>query len=335
MPYSSPVLPPGEQLKQTIPLTLTMPQPHPSLPPRPEFIPFIVANLCVSSPWDGLDYMTYPARHGWLVHHQDKQCHILCPPGFCNGGLEHSAVYEFDVADGPALPMLSRVDGSPVTSTSKATFLQAWLFFGTLHEVSGLCGLSIDVNAEFLTDGGRTVSTAALNGLAGRWFASLDRANVGNKAFMQRIFAIFRHLALLLNEEVVRHSDLEWAPVFTYTPEEARVFLSIEILLRTIGLHLLLHCYSPGFICDEDEGWDKRMITQNVQWMGRRMEGTKVLDDYADTQLEDRVWCPSEMLLLGEEGFFASLLDRPRIRDHSDCGDIRANATSFAFPPTI
>ncbi|KAI0329701.1 hypothetical protein GY45DRAFT_1232094, partial [Cubamyces sp. BRFM 1775] len=245
------------------------PQSHPSLPPRPEFIPFTVTNLCSSMPWDGLDYMTYPDRHGWLVHHQDKQCHILCPPGFCNGDLEHSAVYEFDIATGPTgptSPMLSRVDGSLVTSTSKAAFLQAWLFFGTLHEVSRLCGLSIDVHEEFLVDGGRAISTAALNGLAGRWFASLDRTNVGNKAFMHRIFAILRHLVLLLNEEVVKDSDLEWTPVFTYTSEEARVFLTVEVLLRTIGLHLLLHCHSPGFSCDEGDGWNQRMIAQNVQW---------------------------------------------------------------------
>ena len=143
---------------------------------------------------------------------------------------------------------------------------------------------------------------------------------------MQRILVIFRHLGLLLNEEVVSDSDLEWTSVFTYPPEEARVFLSIEILLRTIGLHLLLHCYSPGFLCDESDGWNQRMIEQNVQWAGRRVEGLDALDDYADTQLEDHGWCPSELLLLGDERFFASLLDRPRIRDHSSCGDIVCSA---------
>ncbi|KAH9893192.1 hypothetical protein C8Q73DRAFT_522338 [Cubamyces lactineus] len=49
---------------KTIPITLTMSQPHASLPPRPEFIPFTVANLCSSPPWDELDYMTHPERSG-------------------------------------------------------------------------------------------------------------------------------------------------------------------------------------------------------------------------------------------------------------------------------
>ncbi|KAI0663604.1 hypothetical protein C8Q70DRAFT_1050267 [Cubamyces menziesii] len=328
--------PPDIPSAKTVPLTLTMPQSHPSLPPRPEFIPFTITNLCASSQWDGLDYTTYPERHGWLVHHQDKQCHILCPAGFCNGGLDDDAAartHEFDIVNGLAPPMLSRVDGSPVTSTSKAAFLQAWLFFGTLHEMSRLCGLSMDVDAELLIDGGRAISTAALNGLAGRWFASLDRESVGNKAFMQQIYAIYRRLALLLNQEVVRDSGPEGSSrgkkpaLFTYTPEEARVFLSIEILLRTIGLHLLLHCYSQGFTCEEGDGWNKRMITQNIDWRGRRVEGFDVLEDYADTRLEEHGWCPSELLPLpNPELFFASLLDRPRIRDHSKCGDLVCGA---------
>ncbi|KAI0329716.1 hypothetical protein GY45DRAFT_845779 [Cubamyces sp. BRFM 1775] len=317
---SSPSPPrPDVTLEKTILISLTMPQSHPSLPPRPEFIPFTVINFCSASPWDGLDYMTFPERRGWLVHHKDEQCHVLCPPGFCHDDCRT------DKPRGPTSPMLSRVDvdGWPVTSTSKAAFLQAWLFFGTLHEVSRLCGLSIDVDAEFLIDGGRAISTAALNGLAGRWFASLDRKDVGDRAFMQRIFVIFRHIALLLNEEGVDDGVPEWTPVFTYTPEEARVFFLIEVLLHTIGLHLLLHCYSPGFSCDEGDGWDKRMIQRTVEWKDRRVEGLQTLGAYADVQLEARGWCPSELerLTLGEgERFFASLLDRPCIRDHSNCG---------------
>ncbi|KAI0329717.1 hypothetical protein GY45DRAFT_1435246 [Cubamyces sp. BRFM 1775] len=334
MPNSRPLLPESSEFPdvpraKTIPMALTMPKPHPLHPPRPEFIPFTVTNLCPYFPWDGLDYMTFPERQGWLVHCKDKQCHTLCPPGFCNGGLEDDAarLYRYDVADGPASPMLSRVDGSPITSTSKAAFLQAWLFFGTLHEMSRLCGLSMDIDGEFLADGGRAISTAALNGLAGRWFASLHHENVGNKVFMQEIFTIYRHLALLLNKEVVEESGPEGSnrrkkpAAFTYTPEEARVFLSIELVLRTIGLHLLLHCYSPTLSCDESDGWSRRKITQVMEWRGRRIEGFDTLEDYADTQLEDHGWCPIELLPLpNPELFFASLLDRPRIRDHSNCG---------------
>ena len=135
---------------------------------------------------------------------------------------------------GPVSPMLSRVDGIAVTHTSKAAFIQAWLFFGTLHEMSSMCGLStVDIQTEFIVDNGTGVSTAALNGMAARWFASLGSDKVGDIAFMEKVLSIARQIVLLLHQEVSSRPGCE--PTYEYTLDEARVLFSTDVLLRKIG----------------------------------------------------------------------------------------------------
>lgn len=212
------------------------------------------------------------------------------------------------------------MDGSPVTATSKAAFLQSWLFFGTLHTVSQMCGLTIDVQAEFLIEDGRSVSTAALNGLARRWFASLATEKIGDKAFMERILAIARQIELLLGEEMT--SGPERKPLFRYTADEARVLFALEILLRVLLLHLLLHVESPGFTCSEDEGWKNGRISGLADRVEGYREGNKHLYG-SKGHMATRGWCTSEAFAV-ETGQatrrFAAVIDRPVTRDHSVCG---------------
>ncbi|KAI0668107.1 hypothetical protein C8Q78DRAFT_1155806 [Trametes maxima] len=335
LPCSESQGPPVHTGQRPTPLKLTMPQSDPSLPPRDEFIPFTVPNLCVASPYDELDFMTFPDRHGWRVHRHDKRCHPICPPGFCSGG---SVVGDLTPNDDAYSAALSRADGTPVTSAEKVAFLQSWLFFGTLYEMSRMCGLDFNdaLPGGLVAPDGSYVSTAALNGLAGRWFASLNREQVGDKAFMGRILSILRLMSLLLNEELGLEDDTDpddyenRLPAFEYTPDQARVYRALDILLRVLGLHLLLHVYSPGFSCSEAEGWSKGMVTESIDWArGRRLEGSGKLEDYCYTFLEDLGWCESELPLLGgDELFFASLLDRPRTEEirHSACGEIVCSA---------
>ncbi|KAK7447052.1 hypothetical protein VKT23_014263 [Stygiomarasmius scandens] len=177
-----------------------MPQPSPNLAPRPEFIPFSVPYLCISEPCDGKDFWTYPERCGWNINVQDQQCHVFCPPGYCKHGI------------GPAdvvLPsILSRSDGTPVLASDKVAFLQAWLFFGALNEVSSLCGLEIDIAAEFIVDG-QSISTENLNGLPGRWFEAAIRARrAGDRDLMSRILTVARHLTLMLSSEILDREDV-------------------------------------------------------------------------------------------------------------------------------
>ncbi|KAI0712677.1 hypothetical protein C8Q76DRAFT_846299 [Earliella scabrosa] len=340
------------QLSESVPVThidsdpiipiLTIPQPHPSFPPRPEFTPFTVPNLGGTvPPHDGTDFWDYPTRHNWTIHARDEQCHVLCPPGLCWDGVEWPDTATSESA--MHTPMISRTDGSPVTPTDKAAFLQSWLFFGTLAEMSALCHLDLDVSAEFLLDNGKTVSTSALNGLAARWIAALDPSQIGDEKLMERILALARHVCLLSVQEYVEdapssgsdethsHSHnpermkspgLNYQPRYTYTVEECRVLHSIDILARTLGLHLLLHVYSPRFKASDDKGWGKKRITRSIHWLNRRIEGVEQLSDIVFDDMNERGWCISELYLMdSEEQVFASLLDRPRARRHSSCND--------------
>ena len=305
-------------------MSLIIPKVSTSLPPRPEFPAFTAPYLCASMPrpYDGKDFDTYPHRHGWTVHHQDKQCHVLCPPDICLNNFapdDYLRRRDHHGAHRSVAPMLSREDGFPITAASKAAFLQSWLFFGTIYEVSRMCDLSINAQAEFLVDEGRNVSTTALNGLSGRWFASLDSARVGDKVFMKRILTITRKIALLMGEEIQDREGRK--PVFQYTPDEGRALTAIDILRRELVLHLMLHIASPTFICTESDGWRSGHIWLSVKnEFGR--EGTRDLVDAA-ADLEARGWCKSETDFLErrdpELSPLSSTLDRPRAMDHSNC----------------
>ncbi|KAI0779309.1 hypothetical protein C8Q74DRAFT_683705, partial [Fomes fomentarius] len=305
--------------------SLTFPQASPTLPPRPEFKPFTVPNLCGSSLFDGIDYWMYPERHNWVVHARDKQCHVLCPPGLC--WHDTNGIPEAYRLARP--PMLARADGSPVTATDKVAFLQSWLFYGTLTEVSTLCGLALDIEAEFLVDNGKSVSTSSLNGLAGRWFSALPPDRFGDEVLMERILAISRYICLLLVEELTEdnHSGSTIQHMYEYTPEECRILHSIDILARTLGLHLLLHVYSPGFSASDDKAWSQKRITRSIVWMGRAVEGMDQLSDIVFDDLQERGWCVSELYLMAtNELIIASLLERPRARNHPMCTDTLCHA---------
>ncbi|KAL0564500.1 hypothetical protein V5O48_017544 [Marasmius crinis-equi] len=305
------------------PLYLTIPQASQDIPPRPEFIPFTVPHLCAPNPYDGKDFWSYPERCGWNVSTRDTQCHVLCPPGMCHHGLNLDERRKVTRVPN----MFSRSDGSPVVASEKAAFLQAWLFFGVLTEVSGLCGLEIDLANEFILEDG-SVSTQGLNGLPGRWFeAAVARERAGDKTVMEHILTVARHSRLMLGEE----RDIAGGKLlFKYSYDECRVLFSLGILVRTIGLHLLLHTYMPGFTTSEEEGWGRLRVLQSLDGpLGTiyLIEGMDQLSDLARNELEAQGWCESELDLLPyEEVAFASLLSRPRIRDHSSCGDVICSA---------
>ncbi|KDQ14493.1 hypothetical protein BOTBODRAFT_343572 [Botryobasidium botryosum FD-172 SS1] len=295
---------------------LTIPHALPDIPPRPEFTPFTVPRVCAPAPYDHLDFWTYPERHGWIVHSAGRACHILCPPGYCRVLKEAGAKRE----SRPAI--FSRADGSPVRASDKVAFLQAWLFFGLLEKVSTLCGLEIDVDKEFLVENGESVSTARLNGLSERWFDALRHTSrLGETALMEQILALGRHARLILAEE---HIDGAVKKQFGYTYSECRILQSLDIVVRVIGLHLLSHVNLEGFDAAPGEGWGKQRITTSLlNPIPLKGEGIAQLERFAEEELEERGWCPSEIYQLPAVGMepFAALLERPKMRDHANCGE--------------
>ena len=297
-------------------ISFTVPHYSPTIPSRPEFTPFTVPYLCASSPYDRLGFWTYPQRHGWIVHITDTACHVLCPPGRCHQALGEDSGED---AREPNLPIFSRVDETEVQATDKAAFLQAWLFFGVLDEVSALCGLEIDVGKEFLTPGRRSFSTAKLNGLSRRWFdAAKQMKRAGDKSLMERVMSVARHTRLMLTEELKVDEDRR---KFEYTYAECRIFQSLEIVIHLIGLHLLSHANVTGFTATEEEGWGRERVLKCLEAAGYS-EGIDQLSSLAQYELGEKGWCPSQIELMApHELAFASLLERPRIRDHSGCED--------------
>ena len=294
-----------------------MPQAYPNMPPRPEFIPFTVQNLCILNPYDGGDFWTYPERCGWIVNDKDTQCHVFCPPGTCHEGLTSHEMWE----DGRVIRPLrfTRSDGNPVLASEKVAFLQAWFFFGMLEEISTLCGLVMDTETEFVVEDGQ-ISTAKLNGLPGRWLeAASTTGKAGNTTLMKHILALARHSYLMLTEEANR----EDTPVFFYTYSECRILHSLDILIRIIGLHLLLHGQTPGFEDAEGEGWHKGRVWSSLDWSLGRREGMKQLGDMAAEELKHHGWCASELTVIEDRELqaFASLLPRSRVLNHSHCGN--------------
>ncbi|KAK7027915.1 hypothetical protein VNI00_015131 [Paramarasmius palmivorus] len=109
----------------------------------------------------------------------------------------------------------------------------------------------MDVEAEFILEDG-LVSTAILNGLPGRWFdAAIRSGRAGDKTLMEHILTIARHSRLMLSEE---RSEDGRTSKFKYSSAECRILHSLDILVRIIGLHLLLHTYLPSFTTTEEEG---------------------------------------------------------------------------------
>ncbi|KAK0442105.1 hypothetical protein EV421DRAFT_1951330 [Armillaria borealis] len=211
-----------------------------------------------------------------------------------------------------------------VVASDKVAYLQAWLFFGVLTEVLHLCGLAIDLGTEFFLEDG-SVSTAKLNGLPGRWFeAAAISGRAGDKVLMERILTIARHSHLMLSDE---RSEDGQTRIFKYSCAECRVLHSLDILVRTVGLHLLLHTYMPGFTTTEEEGWGRKRIERSLDWPHESPEGMGQVVDLARDKLEEQGWCKSEFyFLLGAQLAFASLLSRLRIRDHSSCDNIICHA---------
>ncbi|KAI5842804.1 hypothetical protein BZA05DRAFT_188192 [Tricharina praecox] len=300
---------------------LTVPHCSPNTPPRPEFASFTVPYLCTSQPYDHLDFWTFPLRHGWNVHLADMVCHVLCPPG---RRCQQQAEQEGEEERSPQPPIFSRVDGKPVRAEDKVAFLQAWLFFGVLDEVSRLCGLVIDVDAEFVAEAGDEVSTAGLNGLSSRWFEATKRTGrAGDKALMESVMKVARHARLMLTEEIV---DEERTKRFEYTFAEGRILQSLDIVVRLVGLHLRSHVNIRGFTAMEEEGWGRQRIRKCLQPMDYS-EGLDQFSDLAEDAMREAGWCESEFdSMTPEDVLVASLLDRPRIRDHSGCGEIVCSA---------
>ncbi|KAK7447051.1 hypothetical protein VKT23_014262 [Stygiomarasmius scandens] len=83
-----------------------------------------------------------------------------------------------------------------------------------------------------------------------------------------------------------------------------------------------------GFTAPEEDGWGQGRTADSLIWHSARSpKGMVQLAYYALDDLKERGWCKSELGLLMEDDLaFASLLSRPRIRDHKNCRGVLCDA---------
>jgi len=257
---------------------------------RPEFPPFTYPHLCSHLSYDGLGFHDFPSRLGWEI----------------SGAL-------FTHPDHRGAIALS----------SQLALLQSWLFFGLIAEISRISGLSLSLDAEFLVDDGKQVSTAALNGLAQRWVQADKATQVSENVKLRgsEVYACYERVDFMLRNWKNTRRDDNWRWL---TIPECRMLLSIGMLRRVIILTTEYYSGKAPRIKGLDIvlGWDENR--------GLRFDvpGELELRQSSEQRLRQRGWCPSEVEMLERTWqrhvhFFASVLERKVVQDHDRCNGER------------
>lgn len=259
---------------------------------RPEFPPFEVPYLCASSPYDGLGFEGFPKRKGYNIHDQ---------------ATEHVPVHVI---------------------TKDAKFLQAWLFFGAISEVSAISGLEIETSAEFLKskdNGLLHVWTEGLNGFASRIIKadSTTQEPSSRHQRCQRVCTVFKQLYAVVSRHDRGIRDVEGILVVT----------SIKVLCRVL---LLLSPYYSGVettmpypgTFDICAGWNPSLkIAAELDMKSELNEEGILLS---------KGWCPMEVRLVQECYqsmllFFATTIERPVMnKSHENCTEMYCLAETIS-----
>jgi len=180
--------------------------------------------------------------------------------------------------------------------SAQVTFLQAWLFFGMLAEISTICGLSIDLEAEFVVAGPAgswEVCTAAMDGLPQRWLdAAAEEAlcptttqDLGSDRVTQMTRVVQHIMSMQTRYEDQRKSESQ---LLTYA--ECKVLLSIRMVSRAAMLTLAMSgaCGMATIRALMDP-----QIQQScpARW--------DELGEFAKVELLRKGWCRSECKLSG------------------------------------
>ncbi|THV04456.1 hypothetical protein K435DRAFT_850919 [Dendrothele bispora CBS 962.96] len=295
----------------------------------PPFIEFTVPYLCLDVPYDynPQGFWDFPERAGWML--DGKALHRTFPTHIVWQDIHHldaeytcrsRAVSEEILARRPRDSLrlkCFRINGQASTLSEEVAFLQAWLFFGVLAEVSSTCGVSADLHAECIVveDGSRMVSVGVLNSLICRWHASLNVLPDGvARERVTRLLRVVKHV-MSLQTVISTYGDPKKSETRSLTYLQCKVLLSIRILFRAILFVLSLSRHRDlgdiHFLMDPqlEESFPSR-------W--------DELKEYSNEELLDNGWCKSECKLLeqmdGSCNFFATRFKRWRM-DHRRCGD--------------
>lgn len=312
---------------------------------RPYFIPFTAPYLCTTSHYDFDDrgFWDFPERVGWALdatgyRNFSNAIEWAQNLAFLDGLYtcrRRKIPEELSLArplDSLKLKCYRINDDAPggyryAGVSEQVAFLQAWLFFGMLSEISSICGLSIDLEAEFVVAGpagSRKVCTAALDGLPQRWLDAADTRilhdpttkHILDSDQAARIVRVVQHAMSMQT----RYEDPRKSESRRLTYPECKVLLSIRMVSRAAVLTL-----AASEACDMVI-IRALMDPQVQQSFPARWDELK---QFAADELQREGWCRSECKLLermdGSYEFFATSLKRQRM-DHSQCDDFRCLA---------
>jgi len=286
---------------------------------RPEFIPFTTPHLCsaVSYDYHERGFYDFPERQRWMFqYNHEKDTHPM-------RSHRRRRVPQDMVEKRPCDPIklkCYRVDGGDARLADLVAFLQAWLFFGVLAEISATCGLSIDIEREFLVDGTH-VSTAALNGLAQRWVeAARMQASGDLKMRIERVSWILTYATSLLHFGDSRHIQVR-----KLSYPEVKALFAIEIAFRVAVLALEM-----SGVYDDEKLKDFRFgLLAGFPLPLREISA------FAREELLEKGWCKSEIAMIDSVAgvdpdappyhFFAAALERGNM-DHTKCEKVKCLA---------
>ncbi|KAF8534145.1 hypothetical protein BDD12DRAFT_896943 [Trichophaea hybrida] len=253
---------------------------------HPEFIPFTTPNLCkeYGISYDSLNFVEFTSRQRLLLKPL-YPCEPACMevPGTTHGRVRAQT---FSRADG-RFCSIQRWRASHTLGFSSAR----------LSEVSAACEFSLDIETDFLVDRGSSVSTAALNGLASKWFDALGRQDPRRlKKRLERILSALRQLMLL--RSALQDPYIAVRRGNSTKPRDYRVLLSIDTLGRVVGLLLGYHPpqITNGLSAPSPVGMleDKRFLH------GIHIMLQEPVEEVKRETLEKKGWCRCLIRRLGE-----------------------------------
>lgn len=236
---------------------------------RPDFPPFTFPNVALPTAADPLPFASFPERIGWSVKASVSRCWI--PPR-----------------------------GTLPTQAELVAFLQSWLFFGAITELSQVFDLHLDIDAELRVTGSDWLSTAPLGTLRER--CSRAHEFLGPADAQQRCRRVSECRAIFNTELEKKGPDpsTHCSDRELDVPEEhSRVYTALDILLRVLAL-LEPPSNLPGVA-------DLKLYVLSLEVLPRMG------------------WCPSEVEMLTQNIypqvlFLASTLERPLMfRSHKGC----------------
>lgn len=306
---------------------------------RPIFPSFEIPYLCHENSYDGGEFSTFPHRQGWKVHRRmtterarqikeeiedydfDNEDQII--DSLLNGtGDDNSSASNSSASStredsaGMAtedssenLTYLSRVDGGIATDFERVKFVQAWLFFGTLHELEQTTGVDLNINSLlFDISKPEIVLTKGLEKVIQTWIqAEQTHGSVEITKRASRISDCLFEIDIAMSF---------WSPL-NASFEEGKVLFSIMLLRSSLDIAL------------------SHLIAMNEQWKTflSSMDGiekstpvwTLAIREGVKDSLLNNGWCQSDISLLADIHLHPSAwltvcnFTKSTVRDHSIC----------------